>query len=333
MMTRSRQSRSPLSILTEPTPFFSARGYAGNLNRALPQRLRKWIAGMRGRSIGGHVAVTRSLLHGLTELGWQHNYNPLMQHCIAEHCLVLANEEALRQAILLKRAGKIKRLVAGPNIVVLPSEMDALMASPEIDLCLVPSEWVKQVYLAETPALEGRIAVWAAGVDVTQWCAPPPGPAMPAPVVLLYVKSGMTEDELTCLHDLLVSHGATVIRVDYGQYDASQFRQHLARASLCIFVSASESQGIALQEAWSCDRPTWVFDPGYWSAPNGRCYPASSAPYLSADCGHAFSALDALAILLKRWENGEFHYAPRHWVSQHMTDKTSAERLTSLLFD
>ncbi|WP_284076395.1 hypothetical protein [Herbaspirillum aquaticum] len=332
-MSGTRQAHPRLSVLTEPTPFFNPRGFTGNLNRALPLRLRTWIRRAGARSIGGHAAVTRSLLQGLETLGYPHNYNPLMQRCIAEHCLVLSNEEALRQAILLKRAGKIKRLVAGPNVFVLPSDMDALIASPEVDLCLVPSEWVKQVYLTETPTLAGRIAIWAAGVDIAAWTAPAPRAPAAGPVILLYVKSGMSEDELVRLHDLLASHGASVIRLDYGQYNAGQFRQSLAQADLCIFVSASESQGIALQEAWSCDRPTWVFDPGFWTAPDARRYPASSAPYLSAACGHAFSELGALAILLKRWENGELHYAPRHWVCRHMTDQASAERLTSLLFD
>ncbi len=97
---------------------------------------------------GGPTAVTRSLIDGLNLLGNSYNYNPSSKHIQAD-CVVLSNIDALSNAISLKRSGKIKRLLAGPNIVTLPSEAGRLIAEQEVDVCLVPSKWVKDLYLKD----------------------------------------------------------------------------------------------------------------------------------------------------------------------------------------
>jgi len=323
----------PLTVLTEPTPFFNPRGALRNLNRTLLTRSLAWGARMGRVTFSGHPAVTRSLLHGLRALRIAHNYNPNMESGIGAHCVVLSNVDALRQAIILKREGRIKRLLVGPNLFTLPTEMGGLLASTEVDLCLVPSDWVRELYQSCMPALLGRVAVWAAGVDVDQWNVLPKLVNYLHPKVLLYVKSGMSDAEVEALSYQMKCQGADVVRLVYGTYNASQFRQVLASVDLCVFISASESQGIALQEAWACDKPTWVFDPRRWMDPSGGWHRASSAPYLTPDCGHAFYDLAGLESLSNRWKNGELRYCPRAWVSRHMTDAVCAERLFRLLLD
>jgi hypothetical protein len=278
------------------------------------------------------MAVTRSLLDGMRDTSYTYNYNPVMQLTIASHCVVLSGADALHQALRLKRSGKIHRLLAGPNLFTLPTEMAGILASPEVDLCLVPSQWVKDLYLTCMPSLAGRIAVWAAGVNVEEWTVPTRIKQQKGLVILLYVKSGMSEEDLEPLCDLLLANGANIIRINYGSYDARQYKQCLAEADLCVFISASESQGIALQEAWSCNKPTWIYDPGYWEAPDRSRYFASSAPYLTDQCGHTFRDLRELETLCKRWRNGNFQYAARNWVCQNMTDAVCAEKLMKLLF-
>lgn len=334
MAARTGPDSAMLTVLTESTPFFNSNGPWRNLNRALPGRARAWLARTLHRPVSGHTAVTRSLLDGLRSLAAPHNYNPSIASRIATHCVVLSNAEALRQAILLKRSGRIQRLLAGPNLFTLPTEMDGLLTSPEVDVCLVPSAWVKDLYLSMAPALAGRVEVWSAGVDTAVWSAPTKRVEdRRHPSILLYAKSAMSEAELDTLSAGLSGQGASVIRLDYGHYDAAQFRRALASVDICVFISASESQGIALQEAWSCDKPTWVFDPRSWVDPLGHRHPASSAPYLTPDCGHAFNDTATLEMLLDNWKNGTLRYRPRAWVEQHMTDAASATRLLHILFN
>ena len=52
---------------------------------------------------------------------------------------------------------------------------------------------------------------------------------------------------------------------------------------LAVFLSSSESQGIALAEAWSMNVPTFVWNPKPKEL-NGRYFPSvDSAPYLTPE--------------------------------------------------
>ena len=52
-----------------------------------------------------------------------------------------------------RRGGTVPRLVAGPNVAVLPNDGGGVVAAPEVDLCLLPSDWVRQLFEDEEPAL------------------------------------------------------------------------------------------------------------------------------------------------------------------------------------
>jgi hypothetical protein len=116
----------------------------------------------------GHFAVTRSVLEGLKQNKINFCYNPQFAHRAA-CALVLSCEEALDYAINLKKKGKIDYLMAGPNISVLPSNGRGLLAHPLVDVCIVPSQWVKTLYIKDSPVLAGKIAIWAAGIDAKYW--------------------------------------------------------------------------------------------------------------------------------------------------------------------
>jgi len=75
------------------------------------------------------------------------NYNPVLLASVADTVIVLAGIRALRQAIKLKQEGKIKRLYVGPNVVVFSSDYDSILAQPEVDAAITPSDWVNDLYL------------------------------------------------------------------------------------------------------------------------------------------------------------------------------------------
>ncbi len=94
---------------------------------------------------GGHQAVTRSLLNGFSQMKITYNYNPPESH-FGEVVIVLADIEQLKKAIRLKQAGKVKKILAGPNLVTRADEHEGIIGSDLVDLCLVPSDWVKVAY-------------------------------------------------------------------------------------------------------------------------------------------------------------------------------------------
>jgi glycosyltransferase involved in cell wall biosynthesis len=265
---------------------------------------------------GGHFAVTRSLQTGLAKLGADWAPASDLDRAEAEVVVVLAGAECLRQAIEMKRLGRCARLFAGPNVSVRPTDEDGLLLRPEIDGVIVPSNHVRELYVREAPSLHGRILVWAAGVDPDYW-----RPAdRTRDTALIYVKSH--RESVRRLKRLASNYADRVALLRYGWHTMPEYRQALDRAQCCIFLTAKESQGIALAEAWAMDVPTYVT-----RSPDAQFDAVRSAPYLTEATGRLWSNEGELAALLA----APPATAPRTWVLRNMTDEICASRLLSAI--
>ncbi|MBS1986305.1 hypothetical protein JST99_00020 [Candidatus Dependentiae bacterium] len=274
----------------------------------------------------GHRQVTESLLRGLAHLEIPFVYNPSRLNQVTEIVIVLADPKALQQAIVLKKKRKIKYLCAGPNIMTRADEHDGILASPEVDICIVPSAWVATAYEEEMPALKGRIRSWFAGVDALYWLCDKAKIADNN--VLIYWKTE-SESFVHEIESIARETGFNPIRLRYGHHTAVQYKAVLEQVSLAIFISLSESQGIALAEAWSMNVPTLVWNSGKLHA-HGRIYSAVSAsPYLTELTGRMWKSMPELRYLLYRLSDNFF--APRQWVIEHMTDVVSTRMLLDLI--
>lgn len=319
-----------LTILTDPVPDGRWLAYerARRGIRAVRDRLRPPPPRLRSR-YRGHAAVTRSLLDGLQGIGVEANYNPTRLRHIAPVIGVLSGVPALRQAIWLKRRGLIKRILAGPNIINFPSEARAIITSPEVDVCITPSAPVCTIYLSDTPMLDGRCRAWPAGVDTDYWHAN--DQCQRDKRALVYLKlTGVAEDYIRVAEQL--GYDCEVIK--YGEYTPDEYRKKLQTASVLIGFSASESQGIAWAEAWSCNVPTLIWrgvPPLFRHHLRGLVsFETSPAPYLSAATGAFFSTPDELTVLLSDLAAGNTRYEPRPWVDGNMSDGTIARKYCEL---
>jgi hypothetical protein len=279
--------------------------------------------------------VLSSLCRGLAALRLPFEHNP-RRFGAAETVGVISDLDALAAAIAWRRASPHRRLVAGPNLVILPSDAPDLMTAPEIDVCLVPSDWVRDVYEHDAPALAGRLAVWPAGVDATFWApaARSPGSVRQA---LLYRKDlagqrNASNELISEARATLERAGFAVTYVAYGTYERADYRAMLHDADVVVFFSATESQCLALVEAWAADVPTLVWSCGQMHY-RGRVFKSSSAPYLAPANGRWFSDVAGLAALLKEWDGVRADLAPREWVLEHMTDEQCARAYWSLAHD
>ena len=113
----------------------------------------------------GPEAVKNSLTSGLTELGVEFLINKKIEN-ICEVACVLSGRKTLLWALEQKKIGKIKKLVAGPNIVISPNDFGGLIKNPLIDVIVVPSQWVKDYFVKLAPGITNRLVVWPAGVTV-----------------------------------------------------------------------------------------------------------------------------------------------------------------------
>jgi hypothetical protein len=323
----NKDLNSPISILTEPQ---HEKSLINRLVCVIQYKIiLKFIFDRIFRSAyGGHYGVTRSLLSGLTNLDHGFNYNP-PAHLLNKTCLVLSGIDTLRYAIDQKKMGNIELLVAGPNVITIPSEADSLIASEEVDVCLVPSMWVKELYATISPVLKNRLAIWQAGVDANYWY-----PSVPFQEInrdkneyLLYIKGVEGERLAKEYIGLFDRIGATYKVVTYGKYSLAQYKALLSKSTLMIVLGGTESQGLAFAEAWAMNVPTLIYFVDSWKSPDGNNYRAEAAPYLSSQTGAYFRGTPDLTDLLENIRSNKLKYSPREWVLRHMTDEFCAKLL------
>jgi len=274
------------------------------------------------RRIDGPAAVQINLLRGFRRIGQPYRCNPPAS-LVTPYVGVLSNVAALRWAIQAKRSGRIQRLIAGPNLVVLPNEHDGILTAPEIDCVVTPSAWVSRLYESTCPSLVGRTVEWAVGVDQNFWCPSGQGDNGDRCDFLIYQKilqlRNMPLVERVMAE--LQRRGLSYHVLAYGEYTPPQYRSLLHKSRAMIFLSESESQGIALFEAWSCDVPTLIWDPGCWHQLNGphSWSGASSAPYLTAACGLKFATLPEFPARLSEFWTRLDSFHPREYILQNHT--------------
>lgn len=318
---------SPISVLTSFPRGASLIKHLTSFCH-LKSLFKKLFSPLRGDSYGGHHGVTRSLINGLRQECFQFNYNPLPMK-LHRTCIVLSGIDTLIYAIEQKKNGKIDRLIAGPNVITIPSEVNSLIASPAVDICLVPSTWVKDLYLAVSPELINRLIIWPAGVDADFWSPEISDERMGEDhkEYLFYIKGGEGQRFFSTYAKEFDRIGISYDTITYGQYTASQYKHLLSKSKLMIVLGGTESQGIAFAEAWSMNVPTFIRSVDSWKSPSGISYDAEAAPYLSSETGAYFSDLSELLALLMAIYDAELKYSPRAWVLNHMTDRVCAQLL------
>ena len=278
---------------------------------------------------GGHPSVTRSLVEGLQAIGASFNYNPKKKRDLGKDVVVLSGVRTLKQAIKLKRLGAIERIFAGPNIVVRSIDHDSIIASPEVDFVITPSEWVSKAYIEEVPSLATRCIEWAAGVDTEFWN---PNPNIERTHVLIFAKPQIGPiPDLAPYAKYLESNGYLVDFIEYGSFTQEEYRNKLNRAKFLVGFVASESQGIAWAEAWSMNVPTLIQERTS-NVINGKIFSyCSSAPYLTDETGAFFKNFKEFEHILSAFKSPNSNLRPRSWALKEMADVVSSQALLSAI--
>lgn len=234
---------------------------------------------------------------------------------------VPTNWRALRELIPLRRSGYISKLIAGSDIAAFPDMHDFLMADPAIDICLLESEWVKNAFVEEL-SIAGRkadVRVWAAGVDSDFW-SPRRAPGENFDKALIYVKRSGA-NILPSVASVLERKNKEYQVIVYGEYVPEDYKKLLEQCDFVIILGESETQGIAMFQAWSMGRQTLVYDsPVIW-APRRRWESAASyasaAPYLTPQNGVFWKDTDELEYLLEDM----LPRSPREWILEHYSNE------------
>lgn len=324
-------TKPKLTILTDPLPI--ERDFLPETARRIA-RVMKYI--LKERSFAshsrfrGHFAVTRSLVEGLEKIGADFNYNPTTLSQLADTVIVLAGVRTLRQAIRLKREGRIRKLFAGPNVVHFSSDFGSILASSGVDAAITPCDWVIENYVTDNPSLLGRIFAWPAGVDTAFW---KPEAGIKRDRMLIFDKQPAAEDSerIQPFVDYLQDQGWTVDVLERQRgkvgYTQERYLQLLQHTCLMVgFTGGSESQGIAWAEAWAADVPTLLWR-NTQQVLHGRLLRVSTAPYLCEQNGLFFDDLEQFKQQFAHWQVHRTQFAPRGWVLENMSDEVCARQL------
>lgn len=270
----------------------------------------------------GPQVVLSSLLTGLTELKESFVLNKDISEPIQSAC-VLSGIKTLEWAIKQKKLGKIKKLIAGPNIAVAPTDVGGILLDPDIDRIIVPSQWVKEYYVSVVPKIEKKIAVWPAGVNI------PENPQDEKTFdFLIYNKIGQNQLYFDIV-GILKEKGYTYKVFDYGKFYQSEYFNKLQQSRFEIYLSESESQGIAMFEAWARGVPTYVWEKGFFEKKGIKIFGKISSPYLNSSSGLVFSSAESFKADLNIFINGT--YAPKEHVKKNFADKICAQAFIKLL--
>lgn len=277
------------------------------------------------KKYGGHAGVTKSLIDGFKTLKVTFNYNPKFSNQLHDTVIVLSGIDALAQCIQLKRSNRIKTLLAGPNLCVLPSDHQELFSNEMIDICITNSNWTQQAFQNDMPVLKNKIKIWPAGVNEEYW-KPKPSRSN-RKCCLFYIKTpppkGLQEYE-----SITKKAGFDIIYLYYGKYKPADYKASLEKVTFITYFGTTESQGLALLEAWSMNIPSLVLEHTIFEYHQTQ-FEASSAPYLTPATGQFFKDIHQYKSILATFSISSF--SPRNWVMNNMTNAKSSEKMLEIL--
>ena len=228
-------------------------------------------------------------------------------------------------------------IVAGVALMTHPSEWPTLFEDYPVARYLQHSAWADAIY---RPWFGDKCAIWPVGIDTDKW-SPSPG-ARPTVDFLIYNKIMGGDDRRVVMLDkvrgTLADRGFSFRTIRYGYYKPDEYLDDLQSAKAMIFLSAHESQGIAYQEALSCNVPVLAWDQGWWLDSNRFAWgetevPATSVPYWDSRCGLTFKDIDSferqLADFVERLETGVF--SPRDYILENLTLGRRSQEYVDLL--
>lgn len=268
-----------------------------------------------GKETRGPQSVEKSLRNGLEELGYPYllNTRPKKAGVVG----VLSGVNMLKQALAWKQGGLITKIIAGPNLVVGPFDYNRIVQNPLIDLFLVPSQWTRDLYATLAPTMEPKLRIWAAGVDFPELASRPKKFDF-----LIYNKLGKNKIFFD-VKNILDSKNFSYQIFNYGKFGQKDYFAALEQSRFLIYLSASESQGLAMFEAWARGVPALVWERGFFK--NGAYYleGKTGGPYVTDENGMSFNGLKDFFEVVDEFTTSVFN--PRAFIAKNFTFRQSAQ--------
>jgi hypothetical protein len=277
---------------------------------------------------GGATKVYWNLVRGLEAIGYPYVVD---RDLGATRRLWVHNDVFALPGLRRTRA----HAVLGPNLFVMPGDIPRSI-SFDGALYLQPSEWV--IRLWKRAGFEAcDLEAWPVGIDTRRFA--PRSPAGPDRSVLVYLKRRRSA-ELEAVERRLERMRLAYRVLRFGDYTEEDYLGLLARTSFVVWLGCPESQGIALEEALSCDVPVLVWDATRLEQASAEGiyvfdrtlsdFPVTSAPYFDDTCGIRITTAAELDDALARMRDGWGAFRPRDFVLRHLSLEGQARAFVAL---
>lgn len=298
-----------------------------------PRRLVRRL--LRGKQRpGGQTRVFLNLLAGLDEIGATYrvnDYRHAKRHPDELACII-------GKPFVLDKIEWENPILFGASVFSHPTDDPRLFERRPVRKVLVPGPWMKAMC---EPYWGKRVEAWPVGIDTALWRPADSGGKTTDVLIYNKILWDRPRQEACLVEPIRAALGAgghSFTELRYGHYREEDYREALRRCRSMIFLCEHETQGIAYQQALSCDVPILAWDQGGpWRDPSyfpDRVVfaPVSSVPYWDERCGMRFS--DALAFP-GQWQRfseginaGTYH--PRDYILDHLTLARCARRYVEI---
>jgi hypothetical protein len=223
---------------------------------------------------------------------------------------------------------------SGDAFVKKPEEHKLWMLDPTGNtVYLAPSLWYAQWISNGLPFRNNThrpLAIWGAGVNTDRFL-PLPKPVAYRHDYFIYFKS-QNWDQLRSVHDFLFHnyfklHGPILM---YYFYSSEELLEMAQRSRFCIFLSGTETQGLASLEIMACGCPLFVLDTTEHIQDGYGMSGATSVTCWDSTCGMKSSVKNMekdFPVFMEHLET----YNPRSFVEREYSWKASAGKLVRLI--
>jgi hypothetical protein len=283
---------------------------------------------------GGQMRVLLNLCAGLERVGVTYRLNNFKY--------LQANPEELACIIgkphLLDKVTWNNPILFGAAVFSHPIDDPRLFNRRPVVKILVPGPWTKVMFAG---AWDNKVETWPVGIDTDLWS--PADLERKTIDVLLYDKVRWNRDKyetalIEPIRATLRKHGHSFQEIRYGAYFEEDFHSALQRCRTMIFLCEHETQGIAYQQALSCNVPIFAWDRGgYWQDPfyfphRVKFAPVTSVPYWNDCCGRRF--VDAAEFVVG-WQAffeaaDERLFRPRDYIVENLTLEKCARNYVAI---
>lgn len=210
------------------------------------------------------------------------------------------------------------KVLVGPQIWLFDDNCSLL---EETDTIICPSQWVYDFSYLKMNISADRLLIWPCPI-YTPSIVYNENP----PIDCLIYHKNRSEEDLYRVVNFLNDNGISFIKLNYGNYSQQEFKDVLSSVKFCCIIDNTESQGIAIQEMMSCNKPLFVWDCSIWEH-MGEQYavPATSVPYWSDKCGKKFINSEDLESSFEEFADNFGAYNPAEFVEDNLSPQKSID--------